>query len=106
MQKMDEAGMVKKFKYEVFNTMTGDWLAMCVVGMLLDRFDFDLIQFQLGQIGILARVLKVVESFYLLSSLDREDRDLCVMWYFDMFGHCFKNVRLWDKLGLAKVNRT
>lgn len=62
-------------------------------------------QFQLGQEGILSRILKVGESYCLMSILDRDDRDPYVTKYAKMFYCWFDDLWPWANLNLAIANQ-
>lgn len=85
--------VVKNFSFEELDPSTEEWVARCVVRRLRDKFDLRLIQFQLGQVGILSRVLKVGEFFCVFLFLEVEDLDMCLSMYVDMFEHWFIDLK-------------
>lgn len=65
-----------KVKFDKFDIDTEKRLGKCVVDRLWDGFYLRSLQVQLGQEGILVKVLKVGSSACLLFFLEKKDRDI------------------------------
>lgn len=87
------------------DTKTEEWLGRCTVGRLRENFNLSLIQMQFGQTSILFRVLKVKVLICMLSFLDKEDKEIFLARYLDMFAKWFLNVHPSENLDIAKPNR-
>lgn len=97
---------VRKFLYNRISSSTKEWLGRSAVGILHEKFELGLVQFQLSQNGILMRITLVAkELICLLYFLDRKDKDIFVLIYKSMFSSRFSNVQTWEEFDLVKTNK-
>lgn len=70
---MKDGGLrtMKEISFEDLDPSMENWLARCAVGRLKESFDLSLMQFRLGQDGILVRFLKVGDLYCFLSFLEK-----------------------------------
>lgn len=68
--KEQEDGVVKNFNFKELDQAMEEWVVRYTMGRLEDSFDLSQFQFQLGQVAMLARDLKVGETHCLLPFLN------------------------------------